>query len=1042
MSVQRTFSARACQQAVLALLVALLWCLGSRHAYAAATITGMTINGQTTANVVPGSNITVRLFVTLTNGTRWRMTRVDTAPVSSLAQCYEHEDVLADGNYVLIMNLVAPTGQDTHSMLFELHPNANCSSGPTTTRGFPDTLTTDSSFPSVVSIVRIDPTPTNLSPVRWTVTFDRPVTGVTLGDFAFAANGVTGTALSGSYTSNDVYTLETPNTGSGTLGLNVVDNDSITGPNGRALGGAGAGNGSFTGEVYTIDRTPPTFPSASIASTNIVNTAFARIGDTVTVTFTTADAGGVQKPTAFINGVAATVTGAGNDWVASRVLTAADAEGLVGFRLEVKDVLGNTATARTTVTNASSVTIDNTAPTVSITCASPAVCGTANPTTANQVSWTVTFSEAVTGLAADNFSFSGSGAGGATIASISGGPGAYTVTANVSSAGEIGLDFSPKLTVRDRAGNSPAAKSAVAGNTYTKGGCSVAAGGGCTFDAVETGAAAATPIFTKRVGALVKLDLVARNGTAINTSSSDKVQVTLVLANGSACSTTELSDPVEYTFAPANAGRLAMTLTPKRAGRNVRVRMVSSGVTACSTDNFALRPDSLTVATDDAIADPTGVSAAAATAAPVFKAGSAPYGLRTSSVVGYDGTPKINLARIQVPTGVAGAIAGAFGAADPATGVAKGAAFTYSEVGYFRLRDWGVYDDGNFAAVDRSKVPAECFDAVSLTGSGVPLDPNPIRADGKYGCYFGSAQSSYFGRFIPDHFAMSAADVIDRSALTACAASPFTYMGEVLKPTFVLTAQNAANATTVNYTGDYARLTIATQLGLGVIDEPAAPAARRPLALCLPTSTGHCLEVIPPSGTFTNGVSDAIAAPFSVKRPATPLAPLTALKVGVSPIDPDGVRLSGYNLDTVSVVAGAPQRVLVGTTMVRYGRLQIDNAYGSELLNLTVKVAAQFWNGSSYLINTLDSCTPLDTGLTIAGHKGGITPLNMKQANVLVGTPMTSGSGRVVLTRPTPAPATKGSAALTSGNPNLPGSGRATFGVYKAGPVIYMRETY
>jgi hypothetical protein len=46
--------------------------------------------------------------------------------------------------------------------------------------------------------------------------------------------------------------------GSGTLGLNLTDDDSISDAGGNKLGGAGVGNGNFAGEVYTIDRTAPT----------------------------------------------------------------------------------------------------------------------------------------------------------------------------------------------------------------------------------------------------------------------------------------------------------------------------------------------------------------------------------------------------------------------------------------------------------------------------------------------------------------------------------------------------------------------------------------------------------------------------------------------------------------------------------------------------------------------------------------------------------------------------------------------------------------
>ena len=44
-------------------------------------------------------------------------------------------------------------------------------------------------------------------------------------------------------------------TGNGTLGLNLVDNDTILDTSANPLGGTGSGNGNFTGQSYTIDKT-------------------------------------------------------------------------------------------------------------------------------------------------------------------------------------------------------------------------------------------------------------------------------------------------------------------------------------------------------------------------------------------------------------------------------------------------------------------------------------------------------------------------------------------------------------------------------------------------------------------------------------------------------------------------------------------------------------------------------------------------------------------------------------------------------------------
>jgi MSHA biogenesis protein MshQ len=47
-----------------------------------------------------------------------------------------------------------------------------------------------------------------------------------------------------------------------------------------------------------------------------------------------------------------------------------------------------------------------------------------------------------------------------------------------------------------------------------------------------------------------------------------------------------------------------------------------------------------------------------------------------------------------------------------------------------------------------------------------------------------------------------------------------------------------------------------------------------------------------------------------------------------------------------------------------------------------------------------------------------------------------------MLTKPSPTPAGKGAVNVNSLIPYLPGIGRATFGVYKGGPVIYRRELH
>ena len=124
------------------------------------------------------------------------------------------------------------------------------------------TWTIDTTPPFVSGIARSGASPTNAASVSWTVTFTEPVTGVDISDFQLVSSGIVAplvTSVSGSGSSYSV-SASTGLGSMGTLRLNLVDNDSIHDPAGNPLGGAGLGNGSFTGAAYGIDRVPPPAP--------------------------------------------------------------------------------------------------------------------------------------------------------------------------------------------------------------------------------------------------------------------------------------------------------------------------------------------------------------------------------------------------------------------------------------------------------------------------------------------------------------------------------------------------------------------------------------------------------------------------------------------------------------------------------------------------------------------------------------------------------------------------------------------------------------
>ncbi|NOT06060.1 MAG: S8 family serine peptidase, partial [Anaerolineales bacterium] len=111
--------------------------------------------------------------------------------------------------------------------------------------------------PSVSSILRASANPTSAAGISFTVTFSESVTGVNVSDFTLTTTGgVSGAAVSGVSGSGSVYTVTIyTGSGSGTVRLDVVDNNSIIDLASNPLGGAAIGDGNFTGgEIYTINK--------------------------------------------------------------------------------------------------------------------------------------------------------------------------------------------------------------------------------------------------------------------------------------------------------------------------------------------------------------------------------------------------------------------------------------------------------------------------------------------------------------------------------------------------------------------------------------------------------------------------------------------------------------------------------------------------------------------------------------------------------------------------------------------------------------------
>lgn len=240
--------------------------------------------------------------------------------------------------------------------------------------------------------------------------------------------------------------------------------------------------------------------------------------------------------------------------------------------------------------------------------------------------------------------------------------------------------------------------------------------------------------------------------------------------------------------------------------------------------------------------------------------------------------------------------------------------------------------------------------------------------------YLGSGQSvtagpgglAGVGRFVPDHFALSAGTVLNRATSGCAPASTFSYMNEPLRLQFTLTAQNTANVTTTNYRGAFARLDLAAPASFVFGARDVASGTN--LTARIDTALGT-------SGAWANGVAANVQATLAITRasPDDPDGPFAQLKLGIAPSDPDAVTLAPAALD-FSTTGGPNDRAQVGAdTAIRFGRLRLTSAFGSELAALTVPMQVEYWNGVGFLVNTTDSCTTIPrAAIALSNYQGGL----------------------------------------------------------------------
>ncbi len=570
---------------------------------------------------------------------------------------------------------------------------------------------------------------------------------------------------------------------------------------------------------------------------------------------------------------------------------------------------------------------------------------------------------------------------------------------------------------------------------------------GATYKNLVTTPTDRNPLYTKLSGTNFKFDVVAlQSGGAQASTYTAAANVTVELFADSASPAPNCSaytSPIatqSITFAAGDSGRktLSTNFNLANAYGKVRCRVsdanLSPTIYGCSSDDFAVRPQQLTV-TAPTMNNGTLAGDPKAAAGTSFTMDAA-----AGVTAGYTGTPALDTSKVQDHASVAIAASTLSGSFSAGAGTkASGAAFKYLDVGNIKFLADAVVDSG-FTSVDQTN---DCVaGSTSNTLSG-----------GKYGCNIGSAASATMGRWYPSHYSFTG------SLTPACVAGSFTYMdNDALGVALTLKAHassggvaSATDPVTSRYTTGYTNLAAVTISG----DNNGAAVAVARLG-------SPSFPAMPNTALWTSGLW-MLNDTYQFSKLAALDGPYELFKLKAAINDPD-----------LSALIGAAIAQETGTTRVRSGRVRMQNAYGSELLDLPVVFRTEYLAAlpNDWRINSADSCTA--STLTFAAVGTDIT------ANTCVwDDPASPASGKACVSAPAIANRKYLETGVTgtdssgvagfAGNFNLwlkaPGTGhagsiditanvpawlqgatgnpkaRATFGVYKS-PLIYRRENY
>lgn len=218
------------------------------------------------------------------------------------------------------------------------------------------------------------------------------------------------------------------------------------------------------------------------------------------------------------------------------------------------------------------------------------------------------------------------------------------------------------------------------------------------------------------------------------------------------------------------------------------------------------------------------------------------------------------------------------------------------------------------------------------------------------------------GRFYPQGFRLTDAQVSNTCNTYSYMQQPTVELG------YQLQAENAAGTVLQNYSSD--RYTGTAQFAVVAKDNETLNLGSR---LVVNTTNWQ-------NGIYQINQTDAL---FNRLVSAAPDGPFRQLQLGLQlgyEVDNRPLLNSNFNAGVAGVCTTNCNAIQLGNSLdMRYGRLVLENAFGSEFDDLPLTLRAEYWDGQRFITNSADNCS-LSAPVSLNRLAGSVTPAILGEA--------------------------------------------------------------